>query len=1030
MYLVVTLKEDMVLVLLKQLYRQGEGLQGNAYALPTKDISTRDDISDIKRNSDGSIEFNVKTPYGQFTSKYVGNTLYIKNDKGDFIQSDTFGVYPLDNEDILGYVNRKINKDLRSISPIQITENIKKMYEVARQHPDKQFKVAYTNGLNQATLNGYTGREMIKMFKDAGPIPSNVVFSKVWTDHWNEVASTNEDSTLKDNTYINHSGGAYGSDFNWGNVGEKYGVESKHYYGEGSKTPFGNTPVSDSDLKEADSHLEKANKTLNRRFPTSKEYVNNLLRRNWQQVKNSDAIFAVSTIADNNTVNGGTGWAVQMAIDNNKPVHVFDQDKGKWYEYNYSTKSWNETDTPTLTKNFAGIGTRKLNDAGKKAIEEVYKKTFESTISSGNDSNPNTINPVQKVLSDKTVDMQKTLSLPNFEHFVYNRAAKDLKGIEIDYPWKESYLKELDSQFRRMEDEDDEVYHMSNEDKQYNQKLIDRMKVILNAKDKDSYLDESKRKKEESKQSAMSDFNKLNQQYENLLNGMTKEDGLEFVDSPLTVTEIRDIAVLAMDYISDTITDIQTKEGLAKQLFPNVEPKEGFDFTKADRQDIINTIGIENLINHAKKIFDTEQNDWFDNVDNYEDASCKADFIYNNWDAIVKIGSDIFAFNEGIGIVRDYDNHRFNTTKENLQLDIDNFSDNTDEDSLNETEGDAQEHWQVDFRTIDTINSMSALIRGAIHECYKLDENGEPVVNPTFGIKERVDPRVATNSILRWVQGSLTLEDMIQKLNEKKKDNPWLEQLINKLQDKKNPANIDLQSQFFGVFCKHFQLYSIVINQEGKFTCINANANPALTEVMNSIMAKYRIGEHPLFQTSGKINKEALKTLHGVEDNLPVWNSKVLKKEINMSPEKIEEYAKELSKVASIFGFDTTPDMVASVLNKDNLETMLAKLHYAIMNLDGAIENLENKGKEYKPFDFKSGWGIKSDIQNFLKILLLVLSMIVARCISPMLLHHLLLSSLRKLLNQLMRISVSSWKRNMVNLSGLVRKNGADSMEK
>lgn len=192
------------------------------------------------------------------------------------------------------------------------------------------------------------------------------------------------------NKYTNHSGGAYGSDSYWGEIGKKYSVESKHYYGAGNKTPIGNTPVSSDALKEADSHLIEANKTLGRRFPTSKEYVNNLLRRDWQQVKNSDAIFAVSTIADNNTVNGGTGWAVQMAIDNNKPVHVFDQDKGKWYEYNYSTKSWDETDTPTLTKNFAGIGTRKLNDAGKKAIEEVYKKTFENTIPSSNDSNDNT----------------------------------------------------------------------------------------------------------------------------------------------------------------------------------------------------------------------------------------------------------------------------------------------------------------------------------------------------------------------------------------------------------------------------------------------------------------------------------------------------------------------------------------------------------------------------------------------------------------------------------------------------------------
>ena len=108
------------------IYGQGEGLQGNAYALPTKDLRVKE------------------------------------------------------------------NRGLRSISTEQITENIKKMYNVAKQNPSKKFKVAYTNGLNETTLNGYTGAEMIKMFKDAGPIPSNVIFSKNWTDHWNKVKSTKE----------------------------------------------------------------------------------------------------------------------------------------------------------------------------------------------------------------------------------------------------------------------------------------------------------------------------------------------------------------------------------------------------------------------------------------------------------------------------------------------------------------------------------------------------------------------------------------------------------------------------------------------------------------------------------------------------------------------------------------------------------------------------------------------------------------------------------------------------------------------
>ena len=41
-------------------------------------------------------------------------------------------------------------------------------------------------------------------------------------------------------------------------------------------------------------------------------------------------------------------------------------------------QSFTPIDTPVLTKNFAGIGTREINDAGKQAIRDVYDKTFES----------------------------------------------------------------------------------------------------------------------------------------------------------------------------------------------------------------------------------------------------------------------------------------------------------------------------------------------------------------------------------------------------------------------------------------------------------------------------------------------------------------------------------------------------------------------------------------------------------------------------------------------------------------------------
>ena len=91
----------------------GEGLQGNSYAIPTKDLR-------VKKN-DGH----------------------------------------------------------KSISPEQITESIRKMYEVARQMPDKKFKIAYYNGADTVTLCGYTGLEMVQMFL-AHPVPDNVYFSSAW----------------------------------------------------------------------------------------------------------------------------------------------------------------------------------------------------------------------------------------------------------------------------------------------------------------------------------------------------------------------------------------------------------------------------------------------------------------------------------------------------------------------------------------------------------------------------------------------------------------------------------------------------------------------------------------------------------------------------------------------------------------------------------------------------------------------------------------------------------------------------------
>ena len=144
------------------IYGQGEGLQGNAYALPTKDLRV------------------------------------------------------------------KKNNGLRSISETQIVTNIKKLYEVAKQNPDKQFKIAYRN-TDKASLNGYTGLEMIDMFIKAGPIPSNIVFSKEWVD----TGKFNQSNINQTSVTKIISGGQTGVDTIGLQVAKELGIET------GGKAPKG-----------------------------------------------------------------------------------------------------------------------------------------------------------------------------------------------------------------------------------------------------------------------------------------------------------------------------------------------------------------------------------------------------------------------------------------------------------------------------------------------------------------------------------------------------------------------------------------------------------------------------------------------------------------------------------------------------------------------------------------------------------------------------------------------------------------------
>lgn len=183
-------------------------------------------------------------------------------------------------------------------------------------------------------------------------------------------------------SYTCHSGGCPGSDMKWENEGNKYGVKTIAYSFGGHKQEGKNRVIlSTEELNEGFENVLIANKTVKRYPQGQARYIQNLLARNWFQVKNAEAVFAVGKFVNAKLVSGGTGWAVQMSIDNKKPTFVFDQINNMWFFFNYEHGIfWPYDIIPKLTKNFAGVGTREINDKGIVAIEKILEYNLKSGV--------------------------------------------------------------------------------------------------------------------------------------------------------------------------------------------------------------------------------------------------------------------------------------------------------------------------------------------------------------------------------------------------------------------------------------------------------------------------------------------------------------------------------------------------------------------------------------------------------------------------------------------------------------------------
>lgn len=648
------------------------------------------------------------------------------------------------------------------------------------------------------------------------------------------------------------------------------------------------------------------------------------------------------------------------------------------------------------------------------SIQGELDAKYNKTQTDENDSSQLDLNEPTNMSETKT-------TLPAFRHFEYGDKVGSQQEVTVDAQWKVPILRSLDSMIYNPEDEIDEWF-MSPEQKANNKSLIIQIYAIMHMRDKHDYTDIKRRTKLYRDEREVYEQDLVDSQMDYLLS-QGKEgnkankvtvynsfDGLRDSNllSEASPSKIREIANMIMDYASSIITKLQTNDGYAKAMFPDIKAvSDGFDFKSVSRQEAINAIGITNIFNKVREFFDPGKSPIKEECAKNGVANELRIMVDSCWEAFLRIGEAQFQFNEGLRIKEDFTNKTFSTVEDNntsISDDVDDFNENNDEDSLSEKIGDTQEAWQVDTLTRSVLQSMSTIVKSALHDCFQVDKNGKYITHPWFKIALRVDPVSATKSILYFTKGATTYEDMIEKLSDaaKNKSNLWMNQLLKKLKDNTGKYT-DFQSQFFTTFFKSKMPYAVTIDNNGTISSIQANSSIVLKSLMNEAITKFKTKRHPLFTSNG-MNKQYLGSRNTVGEGYSFNLYQAFEKICNTlskyhqarlytidrdnrrkglvagtqhwnvntwgyfdfngySDEDITYMAKEFSKAFQVLGFNIDSDTIEMTLTKEGAMDMANTLQSIIKALTKAADN-----PSYNPFDFKDGNSILSYLRKMIGI--------------------------------------------------------------
>ncbi len=171
------------------------------------------------------------------------------------------------------------------------------------------------------------------------------------------------------------SGGHKGAEAEFGRCAQRWGLREVTLSFEGHQMEWSQDVrvLSPEELAKGDVSMEIVSQRLGRSY-TNIQQIRRVVQSLFHMVKETYEVYVVGWIQPDGTVQGGTGWGVELAKFFNRPVWVYDQEKKGWF--NWDGQGW-KAGTPSLPERpFAGTGTRNLSEDGRQAIQQLFERSF------------------------------------------------------------------------------------------------------------------------------------------------------------------------------------------------------------------------------------------------------------------------------------------------------------------------------------------------------------------------------------------------------------------------------------------------------------------------------------------------------------------------------------------------------------------------------------------------------------------------------------------------------------------------------